>query len=345
MLGVDISSSSVKLVELGLDRSGALSLQHCAIEPLDRGWVVDGSIEKFDEIAEALRRLVKKSGTRTRAVALALPSAAVITKRIVLPAGLTVEEMEVQVESEASQYIPFSLDEVSLDFCVLGPSGGSDKDVDVLIAASRKEKVQDRQALAEAAGLKPMIVDVESYSARLAAGRLIEQLPGKGSGAIVALFKIGAMTSSMQVLRNDEVLYERDQPFGGAQLTQLIVRQYGFSPEEAEQKKRNADLPDDYQSGVLDPFVAGLAGEVVRSLQFFFTSTPFNRVEHILLGGGSASLPGLAEAVTKQSASACSLANPFEAMEIDPSIRPAKILRDAPSYLTACGLAMRRFLQ
>ena len=345
LLGIDISSSSVKLVELGMDKAGAMSLERCAIEPLERGWVVDGNIEKFDEIAEAMRRLVKKSGTRTRAVAMALPSSAVITKRIILPAGLTTEEMEVQVESEASQYIPFSLDEVSLDFCVLGQSAGSADDVEVLIAASRKEKVQDRQGLAEAAGLKPMVVDVESYAARLAAGRLIDMLPGRGAGTMVALFKIGAMTSSMQVLRSEEVLYERDQPFGGGQLTQLIVRQYGFSPEEAEVKKRNADLPDDYQKSVLDPFVEGMAGEIVRSLQFFFTSTPHNRVDHILLGGGSACLPGLAEAVARQSSCACHLANPFEAMKVDSGVRPAKIQREAPSYLTACGLAMRRFLQ
>lgn len=344
LLGVDISSSSVKLVELGMDRGGAMTLQRCAIEPLERGWVVDGNIEKFDEIAEAMRRLVKKSGTRTKSVAMALPPSAVITKRIILPAGLTPEEMEVQVESEASQYIPFSLDEVSLDFCEVGPSPGSAEDVEVLIAASRKEKVQDRQALAEAAGLKPVVIDIESYAARLAAGRLIELLPGAG-GAIVALFKLGGVSSSLQVIRNDEVLYERDQPFGGAQLTQLIVRQYGFSPEEAESKKRNADLPEDYAKTVLAPFVEGLAGEIVRSLQFFFTSTPHNRVDHILLGGGSATLPGLADVVARQSTFPCGAANPFEAMHMDASVRPSKIMREAPSYLTACGLAMRRFLQ
>ena len=144
LLGVDISSSSVKLVELGRDKGGALVLECCAIEQLERGWITDGNIEKFDEVAEALRRVVKKSGTRTRNVALALPPSAVITKRISLPGGMTEQELEVQVESEANQYIPFSLDEVSLDFCVVGPSKNASGDVDVLIAASRKEKVQDR---------------------------------------------------------------------------------------------------------------------------------------------------------------------------------------------------------
>jgi type IV pilus assembly protein PilM len=167
----------------------------------------------------------------------------VITKKIILPGGMSEQELEIQVESEANQYIPFSLDEVSLDFCVTGPSTSSPGDVEVLIAASRKEKVQDREGLAEAAGLKAMILDVESYASRLATARLIEQLPGKGTDAIVALFEVGAFTTSMQVLRNQEVLYDRDQAFGGAQLTQLIVRQYGFSPKRPKPRSAAATCP------------------------------------------------------------------------------------------------------
>ncbi len=345
LLGLDISSSSVKLVELGRDKAGNLVLERCAIEPLERGWITDGNVEKFDEVAEAMRRVVKKSGTKTRNVAMALPPSAVITKKIILPGGMTEQELETQVETEANQYIPFSLDEVSLDFCVVGPSTTSVGDVEVLIAASRKEKVQDRQGLAEAAGLKPVIIDVESYSSRLAAGRLIEALPNKGLDTMVALFEVGAFTTSMQVICNDDVLYDRDQAFGGAQLTQLIVRQYGFSAEEAETKKRNGDLPEDYESGVLKPFVESMAQEVARALQFFFTSTPHNKVDYILLAGGSAALPGLTEAVTQQTSFACTLADPFEGMQVGANVREKKMRREAPSYLTSCGLAMRRFLQ
>jgi type IV pilus assembly protein PilM len=345
LLGLDISSSSVKLVELGRDKDGNLVLERCAIEPLERGWVTDGNVEKFDEVAEAMRRVVKKSGSKTKNVAMALPASAVITKKIILPGGMSEQELEVQVETEANQYIPFSLDEVSLDFCVLGPSTTSAGDVEVLIAASRKEKVQDRQGLAEAAGLKPVIVDVESYASRLAAGRLIRDLPNEGQDLMVALFEVGSSTTSMQVLRNDEVLYDRDQAFGGAQLTQLIVRQYGFSQEEAESKKRNGDLPEDYESSVLKPFVESMAQEIARALQFFFTSTPHNRVDYVLMGGGSAALPGLIEAVTAQTSFACSLADPFQGMHIGESVREKKVRREAPSYLTSCGLAMRRFAE
>jgi type IV pilus assembly protein PilM len=343
MLGLDVSASSVKLVELGQDKSGNLILECCAIVPLERGWINDGNIEKFDEVAEALRRLIKKSGTKTKNVAMALPPSAVITKKIVLPGGMTDHDLEMQVESEANQYIPFPLDEVSLDFCILGPSANATGDVDILIAASRREKVQDLQGLAEAAGLKPVIVDVKSYASRLAASRLIASMPDHSAERIVALFEVGSLTTSMQVIRNDEVLYDRDQAFGGAQLTQLIVRQYGFSPEEAETKKCSGDLPEDYRSTVLQPFIESLVQEIGRALQFFFTSTTHNKVDLVMLAGGSASLPGLTAMVTKQSGFACMVANPFEGMHIAESVGQKKMLLEAPSYLTACGLALRRF--
>lgn len=345
LFGLDISSSSVKLVELSQDKDGTLALERCAIVPLERGWISDGHIEKFDEVADAVRRLVQKSGSKIKNVAMALPPSSVITKKIVLPGGLSESELELQVEAEANQYIPFPLDEVSLDFCTIGPSASSPGDVEVLIAASRREKVQDIEGLAEAAGLKAAIVDIESYAARLATARLIENLPNKGVGSIVALFEIGAFTTSMQVLRNDEVLYDRDQAFGGAQLTQLIVRQYGFSLEEAETKKRSGELPDDYEAGVLRPFVQNLVQEIGRALQFFFTSTPHNKVDYVMMAGGTAALPGLTATVTQQTTFACNVVNPFDGMRIGDGVRLKRMAREAPSYLTACGLALRRFRQ
>jgi len=344
LLGIDISSSSIKVVELERDRAGRLTLERCALEPLERDWITDGNIEKFDEVAEALRRAVKKSGSRTKNAALALPSSSVITKRLSLPGDLSDQELEIQIESEAAQYIPFSLDEVSLDFCVIGPSKNIPGDIDVLIAASRKEKVQDREGLAEAAGLKAVIMDIESHASRLAMEHFLKELPG-GRDAIVALFELGALTTSMQVVKGDEVLYDRDQTFGGAQLTQLIVRQYGFSPEEAETKKRNDDLPEDYRSSVLKSFVESMAQEITRALQFFFSSTPYTRVDYILLAGGTAAISGLASAVAEQTGMNCKTANPFERMEIGRSVQMNKMEREAPTYLTACGLAMRRFWQ
>ena len=345
VIGLDISSSSAKLVELDQGTGGEYVLERFASEPFEKGWITDGQIEKFDEVADAVRKVVERSGTKTKQVVMAMPQSAVITKKIVLPAGLREEELELQVESEANQYIPFSLDEVSLDFCVIGPSPTSSGDVEVLIAASRKDRVQDRQGLAEAAGLKPVVLDIESHASRLAMSRIVGGLPSGGRDALIALFEIGADTTSLKVLRDDEMLYDRDQAFGGSQLTQLISRQYGFSFEEAEQKKLSADLPEDYESAILGPFVDSLSQEIGRALQYFFTSTPHHKVHYVMLAGGTATLPGLKDRVTDLTGFASMVVNPFDNMRLGAAVRENRIRREAASYLTACGLAMRRFVQ
>lgn len=345
MIGLDISSSSAKLVELGQTASGDLVLERFASEPFEKGWITDGQIEKFDEVAETVRRLVSRSGTKAKQVVMAMPQSAVITKKIMLPAGLSEDELELQVESEANQYIPFSLDEVSLDFCVIGPSPTSGGDVEVLIAASRKERVQDRQGVGEAAGLKPVVLDIESHASQLAMSRIIGALPNQGKDALVALFEIGADTTSLKVLRDEELLYDRDQAFGGSQLTQLISRQYGFSFEEAEAKKLANELPDDYENAILAPFVDSLSQEIGRALQYFFTSTPHHKVHYVMLAGGTATLPGLKERVTELTGFASMVVNPFDNMKLGPAVRESKVRKEAASYLTACGLAMRRFVQ
>ena len=344
MIGLDISSSSAKLVELGRSATGEYVLERMASEPFEKGWITDGQIEKFDEVVAAVRKVIDKSGTKTRQVVMAMPQSAVITKRINLPAGLRDDELALQVESEANQYIPFSLDEVSLDFCVIGPSATSGGDIEVLIAASRKERVQDRQGLAEAAGLKPVVLDIESHASLLAISRVVATLPNEGRDALIALFEIGADTTSLKVLREGEMLYDRDQAFGGSQLTTLISRQYGFSFEEAEQKKLAGELPDDYESAILAGFVDSLSQEIGRALQYFFTSTPHHKVHYVMLAGGTATLPGLKDQVTKLTGFAAMVVNPFDGMKIGSGVREAKVRKESPSYLTACGLAMRRFL-
>ncbi len=345
MIGLDISSSSAKLVELGMSATGEYVLERLASEPFEKGWITDGQIEKFDEVVGAVRKLIDRSGTKTRQVVMAMPQSAVITKRIMLPAGLRDEELELQVESEANQYIPFSLDEVSLDFCVIGPSPTSGGDIEVLIAASRKERVQDRQGLAEAAGLKPVVLDIESHASLLAMARIVDTLPNEGRDALVALFEIGADTTSLKVLRDGEMLYDRDQAFGGSQLTTLISRQYGLSFEEAEQKKLAGDQLEDYESQVLTPFVDSLSQEIGRALQYFFTSTPHHKVHYVMLAGGTATLPGLKDRVTELTGFASMVVNPFDGMKIGSHVKETKVRKESPSYLTACGLAMRRFLQ
>jgi type IV pilus assembly protein PilM len=343
LIGLDISSSSVKMVELAGDGKAGYRVERYTIEVLPRDAVSDGNIVNLEAAAESVRRAWKKLATSTRQVAIALPASHVITKKIIVSAGQREEELELQVESEANQYIPFALEEVNLDFQIVGPAPSSPDEIEVLIAASRKEKVEDRVAVSESAGLKPTVMDVESY-AMLASFELIEkQLPDGGKGQIIALVDVGANVMNLTVMRNGVQLYAREQAFGGNQLTQDIARLFGMTFEEAEAEKRRNNLPDNYESELLQPFVESMALEVSRALQFFFTSTQFTQVNHIVLSGGCAVLPGADEVVASRTQVNTIIANPFADMVLSDRVSAKKLLADASSLMTACGLALRRF--
>ncbi|MYN02818.1 type IV pilus assembly protein PilM [Pseudoduganella sp. DS3] len=343
LVGLDISTSSVRLVELSDTGKDGVRLERCASEPLPRGAVTDGNIENMEQVVEAVRRLIKKSGTRAKHVALGMPPASVITKKIVLPSGMSEEQLEVQVESEAAQYIPFALDEVSLDFDVIGPVANSVDDIEVMLAAARREKVEDRVAIAESAGMKAQVMDIESYAARAALDRITAQMPDGGAGQVIALFQIGAVSLQISVMLDGVTVYEREQPFGGNSLTQDVVRSYGLAFEEAEARKKSGDLPENYQSDVLAPWLEGAALEVTRAIQFFFTSTPFTKIDQIFLAGGCAVLPGLLEIIASRTRISSAVVSPFKGMQLASGVREQALRSDAPAYLVACGLAMRRF--
>ena len=344
LIGVDISASTIKMVELSeAPKKNGYVVERYAIEALPKDAVVDGNINNLDAVSECLERALKRMGTRIKNVALALPAAAVITKKILLPSGLREEDLEYQVESEANQYIPFAIDEVNLDFQVIGPAPGSTEEIEVLLAASRKANVEDRIAAAQTAGLRAVVVDVEPYAAEAAFDQIRVQLPEGAVDQCVALVDIGANVMNINVLRNGQSIYTRDQQLGGESLTQQIQNAFGLSVEEAEAGKRNGGLPDNYESDVLAPFRESVASEVARALQFFFTSSQFNEVNYIVLAGGCAALAGLDDAVATRTQVSTLVANPFAQMTLSGRIKPRQLQTDAPALMIACGLAMRRF--
>jgi len=341
LIGIDISSTAIKMVELADNGRGGYKLESYSMSPLPKDAMVDGNVNDLEKVADAVKLAWKLLGSREKRAALALPAAAVISKKVLMAADLREEDMEAQVEAEANQYIPFSLDEVNIDFQVLGPAPNSPDEVEVLIAASRKEKIEDRIAAAEGADLKVIVMDVETYATEAAYTLVASQLPNSGREQTVMIVDIGAFMMHINVLHDNKSVYTREQSFGGGQLTQEIQRRFGLSLEEAEIAKRKGGLPESYENEVLQPFVQSLAMEVARALQFFTSSTQYNRVDHIVLAGGCAAIPAIDVMVQDRTQVNTLVANPFQGMAISARLKQQQTTIDAPALLIACGLAMR----
>lgn len=316
-------------------------LERCATEPLPRGCVNDGLIVDTGAVAGAVQRILRQSRSRAKRAVLAIPVGAVISREITLPASLNEREMEEQVEAEASQYVPFALDEINLDFCVLGASKSSDEEVDVMMVASRRERVDALQSIAEEAGVELEAIDVDAFAARRALERFTA--PIFGGEALLALLDVRGGASALRVLRGDKVLHERELLIGGDSLSQEIARYYGISVEEAEAHKCRGDLPEDPRDGVLSRFAVDFAQEVESALHLFFTSTTYTEVDGVLLSGGGAVAGGMCNAVQAATGFSCQVVDPFHGMTLS-AAAASHLGANAPRYLTACGLAMRRFV-
>ncbi len=341
LIGVDISTSAVKMVELSAAGKGMYRLEGYSIAAIPKDAITDGNIVGLEQVSDAVKLAWKLLGSREKRAALALPSAAVITKKVLMAADMREADMEAQVEAEANQYIPFPLEEVNIDFQIIGPAPSSPDEVEVLIAAARKEKIEDRVAAAEDAGLKVTVMDVDTYATEAAYSLVASQLPNAGKEQTVMVIDIGAVMMHINVLHDNKSVYVREQAFGGAQLTQEIQRRFGLSVEEAEIAKRKGGLPDSYENEVLQPFVQSLSTEVARALQFFTSSTQYNRVDHIVLAGGCAAIPAVDVMVQDRTQVNTIVANPFQGMSVGSKVKQQQANIDAPALIIACGLAMR----
>lgn len=342
LLGVDISSTSVKLLEL-VRSGGRYRVESYAVEPLPPNSIMEKNITDAQLVGEAIGRAVKKSGTRTRTAACAVAGSSVITKVISMPANLNNEELEGRIQIEADQYIPYSLDEISLDFSVLGPSSSEPDRVDILLAASRIDNIDVRVAALEAGGLQAKVVDVEAFALENAISLLGTQARPVSNPHIVAIMDVGATASTLSVLEDSKVIYTREQLFGGRLLTDEIQRRYGLSYEEAGLAKRQGGLPDNYGPEVLRPFMESMAQEINRALQFFYSSSQVGTVDHIVIAGGCASIAGIDTLVQSKIDTPVSIANPFANMTAAARVRAEALSNDAPALMIACGLALRSF--
>lgn len=343
MLGLDISSTSVKLLELSR-AGGKYRVESYGVEPLPENAVVEKNISDVDGVGEAIARLVDRCKTKVKQAAVAVAGSAVITKTIEMSAEMNEDEMENQLQVEADQYIPYPLDEVALDFEVQGASPRNEGQVEVLLAACRKENVEMREAALELGGLKAKIVDIEAHCMQRAFDLIREQFEDdEDEDRIIAIIDIGATMTTLSVLTDSGTPYTREQLFGGKQLTEEIQRRYSLSVEEAGLAKKQGGLPDDYETEVLQPFKEAVVQQVTRSLQFFYSSSAYDDVDHIILAGGTSSIEGLADMVSAKLGTPTSIANPFLNMSLSSKVNEVSLSNDAPAMMIACGLAMRSF--
>lgn len=341
ILGIDISLTAVKLLELSKN-GDRYRVEAYASEALPANSVVEKSIEDVDAVGEAIARAVKKSGTRAKVAAVAVAGASVITKVINMPSGLSDEDMQSQIQLEADQYIPFPLEEVNMDFEVLGETEDQDGQVDVLLAASKSEDVDIRIAALDIAGLEAKIVDVEAFALENSV-RVMPEFSDNVAGQVIAIANVGSAVTTLTVLENSQIVYSREQTFGGVQLTEDIQRRYGLSYEEAVVAKKQGGLPDNYGPEVLQPFKESMAQQINRAQQFFFSSGTITQIDHLILAGGCASIEGIAGVVEQDVGVPTKVANPFAAMSLSSKVSVQALSGGAPSLMVACGLALRSF--
>ena len=343
LLGLDITTSSIKLVELGLS-GGRYRLEAYAAEPTPHGAINEKAIVDAEAVGEAIKRAVKRAGAKSKEVAIALSGDAAITKVIQMPRNLSARDLEAQVELQADQYIPFPMEEVSYDYEVMGPSEKDPEMSDALLVATRTENVDQRQAAVSAAGLTAHIVDVEAFALENACQLMTHQMPEGGLSRVVAVADFGASATTFSVLSNLRVIYTRDFAFGGQQLTEEVMRTYGLSMEEAGRAKKEGGLPSNYQPEVLDPFIDDMTQQVSRSLQFYLASgSGREQPEQILICGGCANIPGVAEVIASRVGIPAERGDPLGQMQLSSKAKAMGVKKDATALLTACGLALRSF--
>ena len=341
LIGVDITSATVKLIELR--RAGAgYQVESYAVRPLREGSVVERRIKDMGAVVDALSRAVEQAKPHSRHAAVAVPASAAITKTLTLPASLSDDEIEARIQLDSDKHIPFPFSEVAFDFQRLGLNARYADQQDILLVACRQQDVSLLTDALLQAGLAPEAVDIETFAMERAFTEVHQQLPRVDEEEdCIALVDIGATMNTFHVLREGRVIYSRDTVFGGLQLTEEIRSRYGLSVEEAGLAKKRGGLPEDYQRSVLVPFMETLAQQVGRSLQLYYTAGRKQEVRRMVLAGGTSMIPGLAELLAQESGMEVTIANPLARMRVNRRIDVQALSSDAPALLTACGLAMR----
>ncbi len=344
MVGIDIGSHEVKAILLSKTSDGYKIISHAAV-PVKKGAVTDHEIRNIDAITESLRQVKRSLPRSVKYASVAVSGSAVMTKVIYMDATLSEEEMEAQIDIEADHLIPYSLDEVSIDFETLSVNSTDPTKVDVLLSACRTENIDARVDALDSINMETKVVDIEGYALGRSFEMVAAQLSDGAENKVVALVDIGANFTTFAVVENGETSFIREQAFGGEQFTQSILSFYGMSYEQAEKAKVEEALPPNYLFEVLSPFQTQLLQQIKRTLQIYCTSSGKDKVDHIVLCGGTSKLEGMTKLLTNELGIHTIIADPFQGcLHAEDDVKE-KLQPNISKYMVACGLALRSYSQ
>lgn len=340
IIGVDVSSSSVKMVCVS-KKGSQYTLEGFAIEPVPMGAITEGNIVNLEAVAGALVKCHSALDVSIKTVAIALPNNMVIQKKISVDKNLTEEEIYDAVETEANQYIPFPIDEVNIDWQIVGESKNNQEENEILITVAKKENIEDRVACLEAAGLKAQIITTEMFSLMGAVEFISNFLEHKE--VPIVLIEGGHHFTNVNIFQNGVNVFTKDLSIGAFYITEQISNIYNISLEEAENVKRdNGASIDNYYEHVLNPFITSFTNEVNRAIQFYCAQSSLN-VGYVVLSGGVAALPNIDISIANTVGVETFKANPFINMNMSNKIKNKLSDSKIPLLLNAFGLALRRF--
>jgi len=285
-LGLDIGSSAIKCVELS-GSWGSPKVKIWGIEPIPPGSIESGAIVNQDKVIEALNSLITRCRIKTKNVSIAISSSHAITKTVQMSSDLTERDLEDMVESEASHFVPYAIDDVNLDFQVLGPTAGSNDEQDVFIAACRTDIIDDYVSILEEVELSPKIVDIDTHAIERL--YLLEQ-EVKLSKEPIAIFDVGVNSTKLSIIEGQKIIFNRQQKFGGDQLSAMVRQEYGLSAEEASAVIESESPPADIREKVYKPYCEQAATEFSRALKFFYSSSKYKNISKVLFTGGVSNL-------------------------------------------------------
>jgi type IV pilus assembly protein PilM len=341
LVGLDIGSSAIKVAQLK-ESKGRYFLQKFGVKPLEPEVIVDGTVMDEGRVVSAIQELFEEANVKNKHVAISISGHAVIVKKISLP-PMPDEELEGQVKLAAEQYIPFDINEVNIDFHVLPSDASEDQhgDMSVILVAAKKDKINELTELVKAAGLIPMVMDVDAFA--------VENMHAinypMAQEETTALVNLGASVMNVNIIRAGSSLFTRDIPLGGNRYTEAIQREIGISFEEAEEgkkKDRGVDSDGMSLSGVMDSVNAEVASEIARTVDYFKTSAANAELSRVLVCGGVARAKGLIQQLADRMQLPVEMADPFAEIDITGcDIEPDVLADFGPSAAVGVGLALR----